>query len=206
MSFIVSYKGQFSPYSLPDIYSSAAKGVDLSERVKKLKDHEDDDFENILAAKKNSTKNANSKKLESYRKNSPQSITPPKVSHARDIMSSPVFFLKDYQTVSEAKKELDNRNFRHFPVLNEQSVLCGIISDRDILKCINTKTSLKEIMGPKVLTALEETRVSDLAKIMLYEKINSLPIINHDKQIVGIVTNTDILNLISQQDNFDIFV
>lgn len=209
MSFIVSFQGQFRPYRLPDSHGSQAKSVNEGDRLKNLKDHEDDDFENVLAQKKglegsdNKRRDINKQKELSAYKRQEDHARPSKLAHAKDIMSSPVYFLRDTDSLSKAKEELEKKKFRHFPILNKDDVLCGIISDRDILKNDGNSLRIAQIMRQEVLTALEDTYVNDLARIMLFEKIHSLPILNSKRQVSGIVTNTDVLRLMSNQPHFD---
>ncbi len=201
MSFIISFQGQFRPYQIPEGQSIRAKNVNHGDSLKQLKDHEEDDFENVLAQKKGLGDPSNKKRahaMEAYQK---QTKGPRRLALARNIMSSPVFFMKDDQSLAQAREELKKKTFRHFPILNKEGVLCGIISDRDILG--SRSGNILDIMQKEVLTAYEDTYVNDLARIMLFENIHSLPILNREKQISGIVTNTDILRLISDMPHFD---
>lgn len=200
MSFIVSYNGQFRPYKLPDLsYYDRVHHTYAAKNTKRLEDHEDDDFDVSLGASQGN-KNANKKKsvTSQYKKvdNFHQQHKVPYL--ARDLMSNPVDCLKNTDTLELLLDHIEKYKFRHFPILNDKDSLVGMVSDRDVIRVINKAktTKISEFMSNEVLTALESTRIQDIAKIMLHEKINCLPIINENHVIVGIITQTNILNYV----------
>jgi CBS domain-containing protein len=203
MSFIVSYNGQFRPYKLPDLsHYDRIHHTYAAKKNKKLEDHEDDDFEVELGAAQLKSKELNKKltAIGSYEKVD-KFHQQNKVPYlARHLMSTPVDCLKDTDTLGTLLKHMQKYGYRHFPVVDEKSSLVGIVSDRDVIRVINKEksTKLSEFMSKEVLTALDSTRIQDIAKIMLHEKINCLPIITDDHVIVGIITQTNILNYVIQ--------
>ena len=205
MSFLVNYLGQFSPYKLPDLSANDhVRAVGKSAHVRHLKDHEEDDFEPYLQSKNRASDSAKAKLISSYQKTK----APPaknKTSLARDIMSSPVVFLRANDSLAQAIKEMGKKNFRHLPVLNESNVLCGMLSEKDILAFKGQSDEpVAKAMTKEVLTAFERASVPDMARIMLYERINALPIINESHEVVGMVTNSDILNLVVQTGRLEL--
>jgi acetoin utilization protein AcuB len=107
----------------------------------------------------------------------------------------------------------DDRRFHHLLVV-ENNELCGVISDRDLLKALspflNTlaeqdrdlstlKKRAHQIMSRKLITITKEASSEDAARLMLRENISCLPVISSDGQIEGIVTWKDLLNAYSQQ-------
>ena len=110
------------------------------------------------------------------------------------------------KTVLECMKKY---NYRHFPIMNSEERLVGIISDRDVLIHLHkdhSKIFINDIMSKEVLTAIEHTRIQDISKIMLHEKINSLPIISSEHVLVGIITQTDILNYVTKSNPIDLWI
>ena len=53
-------------------------------------------------------------------------------------------------------------------------------------------------MTKEVIACLDNTRIQDIAKIMLHENINSIPIINNDYNLLGILTTRDILHFMTR--------
>lgn len=207
MSFVVVYQGQFKPYVLPD---ASGKGkvarARQSSAAKELKDHEDDDFENILSAQeKNSSSRAPKQKapLQAYQKAAEKDFPRGPVIFAKDIMSSPVHFLRQEDTLQKAWREMEKTGHRHFPVLDNEGVLRGVLSERDLFKAPKEARKIKDAMTPEALTALDRATVQDLARIMLFEKINCLPVIDERHNVVGIVTNSDILNYVLERGHLE---
>lgn len=200
MSFIVSYNGQFKPYKLPDLsHYDRVHHLYRGSKSKRLEDHEDDDFEGVLGAAKGS-KESNRKKTAI---NKYQQVDKFHQDHkipnlARDLMSKPVNCLSMTDTLDTLIQNMERYNYRHFPIVDANESLVGIVSDRDVIRMINKErsTTISDFMTTEVLTALESTRIQDIAKIMLHEKINCLPIINDNHVITGIITQTNILNYV----------
>jgi len=53
---------------------------------------------------------------------------------------------------------------------------------------------VKEIMNTNVRTARLESSVSDVAIVMCFNKISGMPVIDDDENIIGIISEKDILN------------
>lgn len=55
------------------------------------------------------------------------------------------------------------------------------------------RTRVSEIMNPRVITAFETTPVRELVDIFLKNPIGALPVINDQRDVVGIVSQTDLI-------------
>lgn len=108
--------------------------------------------------------------------------------------------------ISEAKQLMERRKIRHLPVV-EKGRLVGIVTDRDIrlnlpspatslsvweINYLLARLSVGEVMTKKPITVEAGKPVTDAAKIMLDHRIGALPVVE-DGQLVGIVTETDLL-------------
>lgn len=123
-------------------------------------------------------------------------------------MTVKVYCLEPGQSLQDAHKLMQQHNCRHVPVVEEGAVV-GILSDRDILLFASRKEGAQDIevpdvlvseaMSREVLSCRPEQRISDVAKIMVKEKLDSLPVIGEDDKLVGLITTTDLLGLLSQQ-------
>ncbi|HET8576255.1 MAG TPA: CBS and ACT domain-containing protein [Methylomirabilota bacterium] len=126
----------------------------------------------------------------------------------QDIMQAEVITVTSGTTVSAVLQLLGRRGFRHVPVVDE-GALVGIISDRDVKAALlSAATSAEgrqrdrllerltagEIMSRPVMTIAPMFPVEEAARIMVVEKISALPV-TANGQLVGIVTETDVLRL-----------
>jgi len=197
MSFIVSYKGQFQPYQLPDLsHYDRVRNVFKAKKTDALKENE---FDNELERQAPNSKHSSSSSqaISAYQKTNKE-FKKEQIPHlARDIMSSNVILIKSRANYTEALEVMEEKGFRHLPVIDDSSTLIGIISHRDLLTA-QPNQSVDTIMTSEVLTCLDSTRIQDMAKIMLHEKLGALPIINEKHELVGIVTQTDILQFVTR--------
>lgn len=123
---------------------------------------------------------------------------PHKLIYASDIMTSPVETQTADFPISEALKLFKSKRFRHLPIINKDSKLVGILSDRDLFYLHLTDPKhhhklVKEIMATPVLSAAPQTEIREIAKVMFNEHIGALPIVDEKHVIVGIITRSDIL-------------
>lgn len=103
-------------------------------------------------------------------------------------------------------------DFHHVLVLDGDE-LCGIISERDLLRAtspfVNTpseqnrdlatlKRRAHQIMSRRPITIGAEAELEDAVSTMLHEHISCLPVLSSDGDLVGIVTWKDLLKAYSQ--------
>ena len=120
--------------------------------------------------------------------------------------------IKDVATVTEddslnkAFQILYERKHKVLPVLKDGK-LCGLLTERLLaevrpskstalsvyeLNYLMSRTKVRDIMKTDVFTVSPEALIEDAASIMYTNDIGSLPVIQKDKTLVGIVTQTDI--------------
>lgn len=203
MSFIVTFRGQFRPYDLPEVsgYNRIHQGqrIDQTKEIKpNTKGYREEDQEQDNDYSK--------KPIKTYKNFQKSFELNKKFKYARDIMSSPVTTLYNHQNVAEAMKLMEEKSFRHIPIISNEpdaSGLIGIITERDILRLNSPQKMqliLDSVMTEEVLTARETTPIPDLARIMLHENFSALPILDQSNKLVGIVTLTNILEYITKAD------
>jgi CBS domain-containing protein len=115
-----------------------------------------------------------------------------------DVMTQEVMTLGQQQTFADTVALMANRFFRHVLVVDEDQRLCGVVSDRDILRglarTLNWKaTSISEIMTRDAFTVAPDTAISTAIREMLANHISCLPVIGSDGRVCGILTSTDLL-------------
>lgn len=119
-------------------------------------------------------------------------------SCVRDVMTSSVVTLSPHQTFREAVNLIANRRFRHFVVVEADSKLAGVISDRDLLRVFARwsdldKETVNEVMTKEPVTVRPETPLSAAVEEILGHRINCLPVVDEKGRVCGIVTSTDLL-------------
>lgn len=115
---------------------------------------------------------------------------------AVQIMSFPVVTLTPEQTLEDAWDIMNKTRFRHIPVVNENGMVVGILSDRTLFRELHAhggKALVKEVMKTKVITAMPDTAIRHIAQIFVIERIGSMPITDEAGRLVGIITRSDVL-------------
>lgn len=126
------------------------------------------------------------------------------------LMKAPVFTLLATQSFGDAWHAIQEKRYRHIPIVDENGSVVGIISDRDILRALAavregsaalsvrelTMQPLLKVMKHPVLTASPTESVRELAHAMFTEHVGCMPIVDDAGQLCGIVTRSDILRVL----------
>jgi CBS domain-containing membrane protein len=130
-------------------------------------------------------------------------------THVADIMTSDVTTLKRNEKLTLADDLMNLGRIRHLPVLDEDGVLVGIISQRDLFRGALAKALgygqhasrkildtfvVKDVMTTDLVTTTPETAIVDAARVMIKRKIGCLPVVK-DGRLVGIITEGDFVAL-----------
>lgn len=118
-----------------------------------------------------------------------------KVKLANKLTVKEVITISPDETAEEAKAIMDMEEISGLPVVDDNDVVVGIISRRDIKplrgKYLHNKVS--EVMTSDVVTISEGTETEKALDIAYENKVERLPVVSEKDEIVGIVTMKDIL-------------
>ncbi|WP_372474496.1 IMP dehydrogenase [Capnocytophaga sp. ARDL2] len=99
-------------------------------------------------------------------------------------------------TVADAKQAMREHGIGGIPVVDENKVLKGIVTNRDLRFEKDGKRSIEEVMtSGTIVTALEGTTLEDAEHILQENKIEKLPVVDADNKLVGLITFRDITKL-----------
>ena len=125
---------------------------------------------------------------------------------ATQIMTKPAIAINEQESVHSASQLLKRQRFHHLPVTNKNGELIGIITDRDIMRfSLNNhladlrNIAVNRLMSKKVITAAEETEIRSIADVMCRQNISAMPITDHNRKLIGIISSTDILRTLVHQ-------
>ena len=115
--------------------------------------------------------------------------------HLKDVMSRDVQLVSPEMTIREAAQTMSDGDFGMMPV-GENDRMIGAISDRDIaVRAVaegkGPATKVREVMSTGVWWAYDDDTVEDAAKLMSEHQVRRLPVVDHDKRLVGIVALGD---------------
>ena len=122
----------------------------------------------------------------------------------RDVIS-----ISENKTIYNAIKLLAKNNIGALPVLNNNMELCGIISERDIIREISNnisvnfkKSFISSIMTSVVITINRNIQSEDIMDIMSKNKIRHIPIVDN-KLLLGIVSIGDVVKRLLEKFNLE---
>ena len=196
MSFFISFNGQFSPYIHPTADAWNTKVVPIQKIERMNAQAVDQHHQETIASSHLPKPNVSiyQQQVKTFEKSK-------KRVYAKDLMKSPVHFALNKTLTSEAIVLMKKYGFRHLPIYDNSNNLVGLLSDRELIGA-NETSLCEDLMIPKVLVALQTARIQEIAHIMLQEKINSLPIVDDNHVVTGIITQSDILRFVIASEDF----
>jgi CBS domain-containing protein len=111
-----------------------------------------------------------------------------------DLMTTALMTIKASEPLSEAKIDMDAGLVHHLPVVDDRGRLVGIVSDRDIVRR-SDKKKVADVMSRDLVTTRPDSPAHQAASLMLDFRIGSVPVVDDDGALVGVVTVSDFLAL-----------
>ena len=138
----------------------------------------------------------------------------------RDIMKSPVITISPNALVGDAAQLMEDHTIRRLPVVDEDGLLLGIVTDADVLEAETAETVLssyepgaeeewlavEDVMTTDIVTISVDSKVGELAILLMKHKVGGVPVVEAAEvngnvagplRVIGIVTETDIFRLIA---------
>ena len=125
------------------------------------------------------------------------------------LLKRKIVSINENKPIFKAINILAMDNIGALPVLNSKRELCGIISERDILRQlskdirINLKISLiNSIMTSQVITITRNIKSEVIMDIMTKHKVRHIPIVDK-KVLIGIVSIGDVVKRLLEKFNLE---
>jgi acetoin utilization protein AcuB len=125
-----------------------------------------------------------------------------------EIMTTRVVTVEFDDSLATVKEIFDSLRFHHLLVVGSDRKLCGVISDRDLLRAISPyvgtpsetgrdsatlKKRAHQIMTRSPVTLRPDASLADATQLLLDRRISCIPIVDAGFRAVGIVSWRDIL-------------
>nr|WP_299174468.1 IMP dehydrogenase [uncultured Allomuricauda sp.] len=125
-----------------------------------------------------------------------QAIKVRKVKRAESgMILDPVTLTQD-ALVMDAKASMREHSIGGIPIVNESNKLIGIVTNRDLRFEKNNSRPISEVMTSENLVTVGEGTSLEQAEVILQEnKIEKLPVVNQNDELVGLITFRDITKL-----------
>lgn len=111
----------------------------------------------------------------------------------------------DYGTAFDIMK---TRDLHHLPVVNDNGDVVGIVTRRDLQLGARffheAPTEVSEVMHAPVVTIAPDANLSAAAERMIAERIGCLPVVDGERRLAGMLTETDLFralkDLLARED------
>jgi CBS domain-containing protein len=132
-----------------------------------------------------------------------------------DYMADEVVTVSKDTTLLEAHNLMGTKRIRSLPVI-ENGRIVGLVTRTDLMSSDPTRPALRDsqeasykvlsqpvktVMVTDVITIAPDAEITDAAKIMLERKIHCLPVVNDKKEMMGIITESDLFLMLLQKLN-----
>lgn len=138
----------------------------------------------------------------------------PNLTKLEDIMTKGVFTVSLYDTMNDADRIMREEKVRHVPVLDGNKFI-GLITERTLneytLRQIydfddniedsgkNKIFDFQQVMAKDVHVVYPEDSVKKAVELMVKKKIDCLPVVDWDNNLLGILTIYDILLFLNKK-------
>jgi acetoin utilization protein AcuB len=124
------------------------------------------------------------------------------------VMTTRLVTVEIDDSLEVVKHIFDSVKFHHLLVVDSGKKLCGVISDRDLLRALSPyigtvsenardtatlKKRVHQIMTRQPVTLPPEATVADAVKVFLEHRVSCIPVVGPGFKAVGIVSWRDVL-------------
>lgn len=119
-----------------------------------------------------------------------------KVKRAENTIIPDPFTVKADITLAELQAIMNDRGVNGFPVIDDDGILIGMVTSRDIWVIEDPTASVVSVMTPKdqLITASMDTTMAEAQLILYHGRIEKLPLIDENGKLAGLITAQDIEN------------
>jgi len=129
--------------------------------------------------------------------------------HAKDLMTTTVVTLSGNQTLEHIEEAMKLLRFRHMPVVEGDRII-GLVTLRDALRVsasslipnanaqdrfLEGQFKVADVMKRELTTVAPDTPLTEVAKLLLDQKVGCTPVVEDQNVLIGIITEADFVKL-----------
>ncbi len=127
---------------------------------------------------------------------------------AGGLMTSEFLALRRRMTAAEALEALrvwkpETETIYYMFVIDAVGRLCGVVDLRQLVMA-DPNTRLTDIMDPDVISVTVGADQEECARLMSHYDLLALPVIDHDRRLLGVVTIDDVIDVLEEEATEDI--
>jgi len=132
--------------------------------------------------------------------------------NVRDCMKSPVFTVTPDTLIDNAMEMMREKHVRRLPVV-ENGKLVGLVTRKRIIEATPSPSTaltlwgfhyqlscmkVRDVMITDVIVVHPDDTIKEVLAISEKHRIGTFPVVDADGNLVGILTNTDLLNIMAK--------
>jgi CBS domain-containing protein len=136
----------------------------------------------------------------------------------REVMTREPVTVRADTRVTEALRLLDELSVTTLPVVSADSVVVGVLSEADVIRdrvlpdargsmlppdlsrTADALDTVGELMTPRATTVPEAADVSEAVGLMTSTGVKSLPVVDEEHRVVGVLSRRDIVHALTRRD------
>jgi CBS-domain-containing membrane protein len=126
-----------------------------------------------------------------------------------DLMTTDVITVSPETGIRDAARLMFRNRVSGLPVVSPAGTLIGIITEADFLRLEVERqeggSELGEdvggVMSSGVVTTDPDTSIYEAAKIMTFQDIKRLPVVDEEQHLLGIISRADIVSIFTRPDD-----
>lgn len=130
----------------------------------------------------------------------------------RDLMTEDVIALQPDDSLAKLRDLFYERRIRHMPIVDGDGQLVGLVSQRDLLRnslvdqvnvpeaveqAVLERLQVRDLMTSQVEGVRPDLDIREAAQIMLEHKYGCLPVVDGERHLVGILTESDFVRFLA---------
>jgi IMP dehydrogenase len=116
-----------------------------------------------------------------------------RVKRAESVMIHEPITIRKEGTVSDALNLMKEYKIGGIPVVDDNTRLIGIVTNRDLRFQQDMNRAIEEVMTVEnIITTTRNTTLAEAAMILQAHKIEKLPVVDSDQKLIGLITYKDI--------------
>lgn len=123
----------------------------------------------------------------------------PEFIKAKDIMIEDPVAISCKRTILQGLDIMRKNKVDSLLITDRYAKLSGIVTLKDMKKDVSKTTKLEEIMEEEVISVKENDNLVNILETMNKYNIGYVPVINEDKKLVGLITRSSLLSILSEQ-------
>ncbi|MGH4119445.1 betaine/proline/choline family ABC transporter ATP-binding protein [Clostridium sp.] len=123
----------------------------------------------------------------------------PEFIKAKDIMIEDPVAISGKRSIIQGLDIMKKNKVDSLLITDRDGKLSGIVTLKDIKKDINKTSKLEEIMEEEVITVKDNDNLVNILETMNKHGIGYVPVVNDDKKLVGLITRSSLLSILSEQ-------